>query len=54
MLQNNESNKQDNVAPWIIGILAVIVVGIATYMNYGNGFRSHAAPVETTTAPDNK
>ncbi len=51
MSWKNESKRERQITPWVIGIVAVIVVGIATYMNYGTGFRSHAAPVETTT-PD--
>ncbi len=52
MSLKNESKREQQITPWVIGVFVIIVVGIATYMNYGDGFHSHAAPVETTVVPD--
>ena len=52
--QKDDSKREQPNATWVIAALGVVVVGIATYMNYGSSFKSHAAPVETTTAPDTK
>lgn len=54
MSWKNESKREQQITPWIIGAAAVIVVGIATYMNYGSSIFSHAAPAATTVAPDTK
>lgn len=54
MSEDNGPNREQQITPWVIGVAAVIVVGIATYMNYGSSLFSHAAPVATTVAPDNK
>ena len=45
-MSNERSAKEQKLVPVIIAAFAVIVVGLATYMNYGAGFRSHAAPLQ--------
>jgi hypothetical protein len=38
MLENGNSDKEEKLTPWVIGILGIVVFAIATYMNYGQEF----------------
>ena len=55
MLESKESGKIDKLTPWIIGVLALVVVGIATVMNYGNPLEwVHPTDLSATSAPGAK
>jgi hypothetical protein len=34
-MSTNQPEKKDNRAAWVIGAFAIVIVAIATYMNYG-------------------
>jgi hypothetical protein len=34
-MSKNESKKPEKLTPWIIAVVAIVLVAIATYMNYG-------------------
>jgi hypothetical protein len=44
--------KTDTRTPWIIGVLALILVAFATYLNYGDEwFHPKPTDVSATVAP---
>ena len=40
---SNDPGQRDNKAAWIIGVLAIVLVAFATYLNYGGGYHFGAA-----------
>ena len=52
MLWKNEPGKPEKATPWVIGIFGIVVFAIATYINYGDSWRSHTATdISASSAP---
>jgi hypothetical protein len=34
-MSTNEPDRSERKTPWVIGILAIVIFAIATYLNYG-------------------
>ena len=51
---NSEPDHQNNskVGLWVVGVCGVAIFALATYMNYGPGFRhASATDIGATVAP---
>jgi hypothetical protein len=45
----SEPDKEEKLTPWVIGVFAIVVFALATYMNYGGGFH-YSSPPEISAA----